>query len=243
MGITRQKVRPAGLAAACVVLLAAEAALATPITFSGAAESLSASAQFEASGGNLIVTLTNTSTADVLEPPDVLSAVFFDIDAPEPVNLLPLSAVLGGGASVIFGMSEPGGAVGGEWAYAANLIGAPGGAGYGISSAGFDLFGPKDLFGGANLQGPAAPAGLQYGITAAGDDPATGNKPVTGNNALIQNQVVFTFSGLPSGFDPYTQISNVVWQYGTSLDDPHFPEPGTLVLLAMGALATTRRRR
>jgi hypothetical protein len=243
MGITGKKVRPAGLAAACVVLLAVEAASATPITFSGAAESLSASAKFEASGGNLIVTLTNTSAADVLKPPDVLSAVFFDIDAPEPVNLLPLSAVLGTGASVIFGMSEPGGAVGGEWAYAANLIGAPGGAGYGISSAAFGLFGPHDLFGGANLQGPTSPAGLQYGITAAGDDPTTGNKPVTGKNALIHSEVVFTLSGLPSGFDPYTQISNVVWQYGTSLHHPHFPEPGTLVLLMMGALATIRRRR
>jgi hypothetical protein len=40
-----------------------------------------------------------------------------------------------------------------------------------------------------------SPDGLQYGITSGSDNPSTGNAAVTGANALIQNSVVFTFSG------------------------------------------------
>src|SRR6185503_11805094 len=100
-------------------------------------------------------------------------------------------------------------------------------------------------FPGSNLQGPASPNGLQYGITSAGDNTATGNTPVTGTNALIQNSVVFTLSGLPPGFNPATSISNVEFQYGTDLSEPHFPgvpEPATLVLMAGGALLMGRRQ-
>jgi hypothetical protein len=110
------------------------------------------------------------------------------------------------------------------------------------------LFGSQDLFPGSNLQGPDAPDGLQYGITSAGDDTGTGNTPVTGENALIKNSVVFTLSGLPVGFDPSASISNVVFQYGTALDEPHFPgipEPATLALMcgALTCLARPRRSR
>src|SRR5215813_954956 len=89
--------------------------------------------------------------------------------------------------------------------------------------------------------GPDSPDGLQYGITSAGDNLATGNSAVTGGNALIKNSVIFTLSGLPAGFDPSTAISNVVFQYGTQLTDPHFPgnppsvpEPATLGLVGIG---------
>ena len=232
-------------------------ALATPITFTGSSGGLAASATFETSGTNLIVTLTNTSSADVLVPTDVLTAVFFNITG-DP-SLTPVSALICGTCVVLFapaGGSGP--AVGGEWAYNPDL-GSPGGPGagdHGVSSAGFGLFGPGDRFPGANLQGPASPGGLQYGITSAGDDPATGNTPVTGTNALIKNSVVFTLSGLPGGFDPSTGILDVFFQYGTSLEDPHFPgnpppaplpvpEPASLGLVGFGlvALRLLRRRR
>ena len=75
----------------------------------------------------------------------------------------------------------------------------------------------------------------------------TGNTPVTGTRPLIQNAVLFTLSDVPDGMT-LDDISNVWFQYGTSLDEPsfpHFPEPGTLVLLATatGALAVWRRRK
>jgi len=199
----------------------------------GSLGNLSASAKFELLGGNLQITLSNISPYDVGVPSEVLTALFFDIYG-NP-SLSPLSAVLGLGSIMWFGTTDPGGVVGGEWAYASGLSGAPGGAWQGISSAGFGLFGPHDLFPGTNLQGPDSPDGVQYGITSAGDDPLTGNQAVTGKNALIQNSVVFTLGNLPIGFR-LGDISNVSFQYGTDLREGSFsdgtPEPASLFLVA-----------
>jgi hypothetical protein len=220
-------------------------ASATPITFTGSSGNRSASATFEQLGKTLQVTLTNTSLADVMQPVDVLTAVFFTL-AGAP-SLTRTSAVLGSGSHVLFGGTDPGGVVGGEWAYKSGLSGAPLGAIAGISSSGLGLVGPPDRFPGSNLQGPTSPDGLQYGITSAGDNPATGNTPVTSTNALIQNAVVFRL-GLP---DTYTlgEPTKVSFQYGTALSEPNvpgihyvpppppqnpIPEPGTLVLFGSG---------
>lgn len=224
------------------LLVLPESGLAGTINFSASQGGRAASASFEAVGGDLVVTLTNTSTDDALVPVDILTGVFFDIATPGP-TLTPVTAVLAPGSSVLFGGTDPGNVVGGEWGYNEGLSGAPGGAAYGISSSGLGLFGPPDLFPGSNLQGPSSPDGLQYGITSAGDDPLTGNTPVTGTNALIKNSVVFTLSGLPMGFDPMVSISNIQFQYGTDLSEPHFPEPSTMALLGFGAVAVLRRRR
>lgn len=229
---------------ACTIFplaLMTSVAAGAPITLSGNQGSLSASAMFELVGpSSLRITLTNTSTADVTAPSQLLTALFFNL-AGDPV-LTRGSAVLGAGSTVLFGGAEAGGVVGGEWAYAAGLTGAPWGARQGVSSVGLGLFGPSDLFPGANLAGPASPNGDQYGITSAGDDPAVGNWPVTGKDPLIRNAVVFTLDGLPDGFQ-LNGISNVSFQYGSALTDPniptHTPEPGSLalVLLGLGLLA------
>lgn len=225
----------------------AHVAGATPVlwTSSNPVAGRSAAALFSTSGTDLVVKLTNTSLVDVTEPVGVLTGVFFDIGG-APLSLGRASAIVPATSTVLFGGTGPGGEVGGEWAYLGGLAGAPRGADYGISSSGLGLFGPGDRFPGANLQGPASPDGLQYGITSAGDDPATGNTPVTGTNALIKNEVIFTLTGLPMGFNPLASIGNVSFQYGTDLsepNDPGVPTPGALSALALAGLVATRRRR
>jgi len=224
------------LAIMSLLTLAATPARALPVTFSGSSGDLSASVEFDKSDTNLIVRLTNTSLADVMVPADVLTAVFFTLEG-DP-TLTPVSAVLGAGSSVLFVGTDPGGVVGGEWAYLDDLIGVPLGADEGISSSGLgDLFGPYDRFPGTDLSPPESPDGLQYGITSAGDDATTGNTPVTGYYPLIQNSVVFTLGGLPTAFVLSADtISDVSFQYGTSLDEPNVPvpEPATLLLLGTG---------
>jgi hypothetical protein len=232
-----------GIAALLIIANPAQA-----VIFVGSSGNLSASADFSIVGGNLQVILTNTSMNDVLVPSDVLTAVFFDWPPSNP-SLTRISAVLNTGSTVLFGSTDPGYVVGGEWAFKSGLSGAPGSSALGVSSAGFGLFGPSDVFPGTNLQGPADPDGLQYGITSAGDNPATGNTPVTGTNALIKNSVVFTLGGLPVGADVNT-ITNVHFQYGTSLTEQSYsevPEPlSVIVWTLLGAswagLAVMRRR-
>ncbi len=204
------------------------------LLFAGSSGNLSASVNFHIDGTNLVVTLTNTSANDVTIPTEILTAVFFNI-AGDPA-LSRDSAVLNAGSTVLFapaGGSGP--VVGGEWEYLTGL--SQYGANQGIGSAGFGIFGSAN-FPGSNLQGPVGVDGVQYGITSAGDNPATGNTPVTGANALIKNSVVFTLDGLPAGFN-YSDISNVTFQYGTALDEPHFPgvpEPASMVLFGSGLL-------
>ena len=221
-----------------LVLLTAVSVSATPITFTGSSGSLAASANFSVVGGNLQVILTNTSSADVLVSSEVLTAVFFTV-AGNPA-LAPVSALLSGGSTVIYGPQPAGGNVGGEWAYANGLAGAPGGADEGISSSGFGLFGPPNLFPGPDLDPPASPNGVNYGLLSAGDNSATGNAGVTGS-PLINNQVTFMLAGLAVGFDPATGITTVSFQYGTALTETNvpgvpgpIPEPTTILLLGSG---------
>ena len=144
--------RPFVLAMILVSSLAApRVAGADPFTVSASSGSLAASALFATAGSNLVITLTNTSLADVLVPADVLTALFFDL--PGAGVLSSVSAVLNAGSSVVYDTDgQPaGGVVGGEWAYGSGLAGAPGGATRGISSAGFGLFGGS-TFPGADLQ-------------------------------------------------------------------------------------------
>jgi hypothetical protein len=247
-GRHRRKTQAMATAVLGVVALVSIAltAHAVPFTVTGSSGNRAASATFDTSGTNLIVTLTNTSTEDVLVPVDVLTAVFFTL-AGNP-TLTSVSAVLKTGSSVLFDPAPAGGVVGGEWGYVDGLAGAPGGADEGISSSGYDLF-SSATFPGPNLDGPEALNGLQYGITSAGDNPTTGNAQVTdGGFPLIKNSVVFTLSGLLSGFDPsaLNAITNVSFQYGTSLTEPNVPggglggapvpEPSSVLLLGSGLI-------
>ena len=204
-----------------------QASYAVPVTFSGSSGSLSAQADFDIVGGQLKVTLTNTSPSDVLAPSDVLTAVFFDVNVGGV--LTPVSAVLDSGSTVFYDPDgQPaGGVVGGEWAYLAGLVGAPGSATEGISSAGLSpLFGNAN-FPGANLAGATAVDGVQYGLLSTGDNTATGNGGITGSGGLIKKSVVFTLSGsgLPSSLSS-GDISHVSFQYGTATTEPNVPPAG-----------------
>jgi hypothetical protein len=202
------------------ILFATGAAQATTTAvFSGSLNNRAARAEFVYGDGSLQVTLTNTSPDDVLVPSEVLTAVFFDVDP--LVTFTRVSAMLASGSEVFFGLTDPGGVVGGEFAFNSGLSGAPGNAVLGLSSSGFDLFGPPDLFPGTDLQEPESPDGIQYGITSAGDDMTTGNTPVTGTNALIKNSVVFQLT-YEEPANPL-RIYNVWFQYGTDLTEPSIP--------------------
>lgn len=241
------KIRSTLLAVTGLAIAASSAQAAVTFNFSSGGRS--AQAVFDTSGSNLLITLTNTSNADALVPTDILTAVFFNVSGGS-ISLSPVSAVLNAGSSIVgkagavpSPATEPGSVVSSEWAYKGGISG-PGSSSYGISSTGIGIFGPGDRFNtGANLQGPTSPAGLQYGITTAGDDPSTGNGDYNGN-ALVKNSVVFTLSGLPSGFN-LSRITDVTVLYGTSATDPFIkvPTPGSIALFGAGLVLSRRRRR
>lgn len=236
--------RAALMVAVIGMMLPASLAQAAPITVSAVSGTRAASAYFDINAaGNLVVVLTNTSTSDALAPIDLLTALFFDIDGVGA--LTPVSAMLAG-STVLFG-PDGGGNVGGEWAYASGLSGAPLGATEGISSSGLGLFGQYN-FNGVDLDSPTAVNGFNYGITSAGDNPATGNAQLTGGEPIIKNSVTFTLSGQNlSNVDLSSAVRNVSFQYGTSLSEPNLrvPEPSSMLLLTLGlgAVGIGRRRK
>lgn len=203
------------LAGSLLLMGLPRASWADPVTFTGSDPSgRSASVTFEATGSTLIVTLTNTSPLDTLVPSDLLTAVFFDI--PVGIALSPVSATLAAGSTLVnYPLTAPPTTdLSGEWAY--HTIGVE--SRVGISSAGYGLFGPQDRFNTeSNLDGPASPDGMNFGIASADDDVDTGNRPLR-VVPYIKNEVIFQ---LLDSFD-LDSISNVIFQYGTGLNEPSF---------------------
>jgi hypothetical protein len=221
------------------MLVLSAPALASSITYSVTSGSKSATAEFVRTGSNLVVTLTNTSTADATVLTDILTGVFFNITGDPALSRI--SAMLPLTSSVFVGNSNMDATpadrvVGGEWAYQHTAAAPPNNGG--VSSSGLGVFGGGDLFPGSNLQGPGSPDGVQYGLTSAGDNLLTGNGGLNGEH-LIKNSVIFTLGGFNS--EPDAVILGVAFQYGTDLSEPRVtgflvPEPGSFALAISAAV-------
>jgi hypothetical protein len=248
--------RDKNVTVACVALVALAVVSETyALTFTGAGpgnnpgQTLQASATFTVSNLDLVVTLSNTATFDPNDAPDILTGILFTIDG-DPL-LTPVSAEVGPGSSITSNRLLTGftGDVGSEWAYRGGLTKTPLGANEGISSTGLNWFGKKNLFPGKSIPKCGSLNGIQFGLTTAFDLPGNDLGNIK-NQSLIENSVIFTFTGLPENF-ALSDISGVTFQYGTSIKQPELPgiavvpEPTPLMLVAagMGLLTLTSRRR
>jgi hypothetical protein len=244
---------------------------ATNIIYAGDVHDLAARVTFDVvAGSQLRVVLTNTSLADVMVPSQVLTGVFFSgAGAASSV-----SATLTSGSTVFYDpQGQPsGGVIGGEWGFGSGLSGAPNGATNAIMSTGAFSGVGQPTFPGSDLQSPTGLDGLQYGLLSAGDNTATGNGGISGSGGLIKNSATFILGNIAPTFT-LSSITNVSFQYGTSMSEPRFngtttttptcpnggtfpncgqqqvatPEPMSLGLMGMGLIglagARMRRRR
>lgn len=238
------------VAVLAVTLSAAVHCHADSVTYEGLSGDLKAEVTFEQLGSDLKITLSNTSSKPVEKPDQVLTGVFFNILN----NPSLLQSTLGHTATAPNGVvNGPAGTninVGGEWAYKKSDSSLLSNYHQGISSTGLDIFGKHDRFSsGANLAGPDAPGGMEYGIVSPSGIGPNANAPIQ-TNPFIKNSVTFLFPGMGS-LDLKNLDKTVRFQYGTSLSEPYIiggptPEPGTLAVLGLGAaplVARLRRRR
>lgn len=228
-------------------LLAAVAAPIQAVTVSGTGAgvngaTLDAQATFEVSGDILTVTLTNIATADEQTtdgqdtPGNTLTGLFFDFGGTligQSATITAGSLLQGSTCSTTLCTSTTTD-VGGEFGFVTSWTGGPT-ADYGISSSGY-IGGANTLFGGANLDNPLAPNGINFGIISS-----LGTYNPNGGLAgdpVIRDTVTFSFSGA-NGFTD-ADISNVSFQYGTGFDEPNIipavPVPAAVWLFGSGLL-------
>ena len=249
-----------------VSLLIPSAAQAGAVLFEGSGTgvdgvTLTASVTFEVIGDQLKIVLRNTgdtSGGSVDKSANTLTGVFFDL--PEGYTLTPTAAFVKSGSILQASTCDVEGAncatqtnVGGEFVFKEGSWSGHLGD-YGISSSGYiDAAAGGGNFNGDNLDNPDAPDGINFGIVAPqSQSPFIPNTGAMSENPLIEHKVVLwmTIDGdIP--LDPLL-ISNVSFQYGTSLSEPQIkvfippssvPEPVLLLMLAPAVVIGIRRRR
>lgn len=254
-----------------VALLAAmawgTAAQAVQVTYTASGtgpdgQPVAATAIFDITGNILTITLTNTSGSSTPQdaPGSTLSGLYWNFTG-SPV-LTPLSATVVAGSIIgpcdISLTCATDTNVAGEFGYAATS--GPAGSDRGISSSGYLTTGLPGNIGnfnggaaGVDLDSPDSLDGINFGIisAAAGYDPNGG----LAGTPEIRDTVVFQLSGV-SGLG-IADISNVSFQYGTSLTELNIPgtpgggggstgnplpEPGLPALVAIGFLGMVMMR-
>jgi len=197
-----------------------------------------ASALFNYNNNTLGITLSNDSLFDVNAPGSVLTALFFDVES----ALKPVSVSLGAGSTVLYPVNGKSSNPSDGWEYL-NLSNDIYGKSSGISAVGFGIFGQSNFSSNHNnLQG------ISYGLLSKGDKTSTTNGGLKNgtNDPLYKNSLVFTFL-THNGFSLAQLGETVVFQYGSSLSETHVtaydpdppvatPEPGTMLLMGIGAV-------
>ncbi len=234
-----------------IILLAAMGISHADSIFTGSSGGQSASVTFSLIGNNtLSVFLQNTNmTTMTSQPSEVLTAVLFDLAG--NITLTPNQA---SAAKIVYN-GDTVTPVGANWQYL-NFGGSGGyanGAKQGISTTGLSMFGPTGNF----SCGSACVAvdGMGYGI-ATSNYTAKGGNGGLGKKAMLVGSAQFTLF-VPTDFT-LSKISNVGFQYGTSITEPFLPgvppapapppdkvpEPaGWAMILGGGVAAFVLRRR
>jgi hypothetical protein len=214
-------------------------------TGSGGIDSAEADFTLNTAGTTLTVTLTDTSTTQVPDITNILSAVLFNSSGGTPVsaalNSTPIPSVSSTG-SFFTDTAATGLKVGDGWQYLSGITQSNDGFNSGISSIGLPAFGPSGNLDPANPANEVKLDGGGYGII----DPKgylTTDTGLQNHGPLIEDSAVFTLS-VPSGFS-LSQLGNTVsFQFGTSLNEnavtatlvSPMPEPSTMLIAAVGAI-------
>ncbi len=222
----------------CIMLMMCSAVQANPLlsTAQGIGangEILQAQAWFGYDGTHLRVVLTNTAPNLSGFTSNLVSSLFWSVEIGD-VFLTPVSAtastlvdsnnnVVGNSVNVLPNWS---------WAFSPGALFM--GTSYGVGGAGLGFFPPSS---------PGQPDGADYLITPA-SGVVPGSDGIDAHPPYINNQLIYIFAvtgGNAALFNPATDIRNIFFGYGTSLEyysEGTIPEPSTFVMagIALGLL-------